>query len=119
MFEKLADVANANPNVRRLGRTCSTEFAIVVDDTPYHVVVREGRVVDVLTGPFKMRGAAFRIAAAASEWREFLKPAPRPGRHDIFAMSASGAGRIEGDMNVLLNHLAFFKALLATMRAEA
>ncbi len=117
MFETLLDRANADPNVRRLGRTCTTEFALVEDGKPWHVVVRAGVVEAVLEGPFRMRGHSFRIDAPADVWRDFRRPAPPPGRHDIFAMSATGAARIEGDMTVLLGHLAFFKALLHTLRA--
>lgn len=116
MFERLAARANADPNVRRLGRNCSMEFALVADGAATHVRVRNGEVVDVLQGPFKMRAAAFRIDADATAWRAFMTPRPRPGLHDIFAMSATGNARIEGDIDALLTHLGFVKALLATLR---
>ncbi len=116
MFRNLADTANADPNVRRLGRGCSVEFVLGLDERPFHVVVKDGVVGEVLEGPFKMRGAAFRIQAASQTWAEFMAPRPKPGFHDIFAMSATGNARIEGDMDRLLTHLAFFKALIATTR---
>jgi len=118
-FDALADRANADPNVRRLGRTCSVEFALGVGDQEVHLVVDKGQVVDVLEGPFRMRAAAFRIAADKAAWDAFMQPTPRPGYHDIFAMSATGVARIEGDVPVLLRHLAFFKALLAAPRSLA
>lgn len=118
-FNGLADHANGDPNVRRLGRTCSVEFALGVGDQELHLVIDRGRVVDVLEGPFRMRAAAFRIAADAAAWDAFMQPAPRPGYHDIFAMSATGVARIDGDVPVLLGHLAFFKALLAAPRPPA
>jgi len=116
MFEALPRHAAANPNVERLGRSCTAEFALVADGTPWHVRVKNGRIASVEEGPFKMRGTAFRIEASAEAWEEFRKPYPPPGFHDIFAMSATGNARIEGDMGVLLQHLAFFKALIACLR---
>lgn len=116
MMEDLAALTAADPNVRRLGRTCSTEFVLAVDQTPYHVVVASGVVTEVLKGPFRMRGAAFRIGASRAAWDEFKRPIPRPGFHDIFAMHANGHAAIEGDIPTLLTHLGFFKALLACLR---
>ena len=118
-FAALAEQANADPNLRRLGRTCSVEFALGIGEQDLHLVIDRGQVVDVLEGPFRMRAAAFRIAADRATWDAFMQPAPRPGYHDIFAMSATGVARIEGDVPVLLRHLAFFKALLAAPRASA
>lgn len=111
--------AALRPAIARLGRRCSLEFALGVGDAVHHVVVREGVVADVLQGPFKMRPAAFSISAPEAAWAEFCKPVPKPGFHDIFAMSATGNGRIEGDVRRLLEHLEFVKCLLAALREEA
>lgn len=115
-FQNLAEAANADPNIQRLGRTCSAEFGLGVGARELHVIVRRGRVIEVLEGPFRMRATAFHIAAETEAWEEFLKPTPKPGRHDIFAMSATGIAKIEGNMPILLQHLGFFKALLAAPR---
>ena len=119
MFEDLAERANKDAHLRRIGRNCSAEFVLAAGDTPTHVVIRGGEVTLVRDGPFKMRSSAFRIAASRAAWEAFMEARPKPGFHDIFAMSATGAARIEGDMDVLLGHLAYFKALLATLRREA
>ena len=119
MFERLKERANADPNVARVGRTCSTEFVLSADGTPWHVIVENGVVKDVLKGPFKMRGASFRIEATSEAWQAYMTAAPPPGLHDIFAMSATGNARIEGDMAVLHEHLWFFKTLLVTLREDA
>lgn len=119
MFDRLQSVANGDPNIRRLGRTFSGAFELAVDETPHHVRIENGVVHSVEAGPFRMRAAAFRIAASADVWHEFMSPRPGPGRHDIFAMSATGNARVEGDIDALLGHLAFFKALLECLRQEA
>lgn len=118
MFEHLQATANGDPNIRRLGRTYSGAFDLTVDETPHHVRIENGVVQSVEAGPFRMRAAAFRIAASADVWREFMSPRPSPGRHDIFAMSATGNAKVDGDIDALLRHLAFFKALLECLRRE-
>ena len=118
MFTDLAALANADANIKHLGRTCSAEFGLTSGDRPFHVIVRDGEVLEVLEGPFKMRSSAFQITASDAAWSEFMTPRPAPGFHDIFAMSATGNAKIEGDMTALLTHLGFYKALLQTLRRE-
>ena len=41
---------------------------------------------------------------------------PAPGWHDLFALTKRGAASMEGDFRPLLQHLQFFKDLLALPR---
>lgn len=117
-FADLPARANADANVQRLGRTFTGAFTLAIDDLPVRVAIENGVVQAAEAGPFKMRASSFRIAATAETWAAFQTPRPRPGYHDIFAMTAAGVAEIDGDVNVLLEHLAFFKALLASLREE-
>ena len=119
MFEALVERSREDPNIARLGRSCDAEFVLQADETPWHVIVRGGVVDAVREGPFKMRAAGFRIAASSDAWREFMAPRPKPGHHDIFAMSATGVATVDGDVNALLDRLAYYKALIALLRTEA
>lgn len=116
MLENLAERVNADETLRRLGRYCSTEFVIEIGDVPHHVVVERGEIREVIPGPFKMRSWSFAIRAGEAAWREFWSPVPKPGFHDIFAMSSCGHARIEGDMAPLLHNLRFIKEVLASLR---
>jgi len=116
MFEILVSKANNNAHIRRLGRGCTTAFVLQVDNEQFHLSVDRGQITSVSQGPFQMRGSSFVISAAKDTWTEFMRPIPRPGFHDIFAMSATGNARIEGDINILLGHLAYFKAVLDLLR---
>ena len=116
LLDGLAEKANANETIRRLGRFCTTEFVIEIGDVPHHVVVDAGRIRDILTGPFKMRAWSFAIRAPEASWIEFWKAEPRPGYQDIFAMAACGHARIEGDLRPLKHNLRFIKEVLAVPR---
>jgi hypothetical protein len=116
MFESLLITVDDDAYIQSLGRNCTTEFALGVDDARYHIKVENGRIISVEQGPFQMRAASFLISATKDTWAEFMTSTPRPGFHDIFAMSAMGNARIEGDIKILLEHLPYFKAVLGLLR---
>lgn len=119
MLDGLAEAANANEAIRRLGRHCTTDFMIEIGDTPHHVSVDRGRVVEVATGPFRLRPWSFAVRASEETWREFWRPLPAPGFQDVFAMTRFGHARLEGDLAVFRAHLRFFKEILALPRGNA
>lgn len=115
----LVEQSGGNVNLHRLGCRFSGEFVVGVGEKTYHLVTERGRLVEVLEGPFKMRGFSFAIRASDDAWTKFCEPVPEPGFHDIFAMSSTGNARIEGDMAPLLHNLRYFKELLALLRTPA
>lgn len=119
MLNGLIEKSRTNANLQRLGRNCTAEFVIGIDDARYHIVIRNGLIRDVLEGPFKMRPYNFAITAPAASWVEFCKPKPAPGYNDVFAMTSYGHAKLEGDSAVFLEHLRFFKDVLAILREDA
>ena len=118
MLVGLAEKAAANGHLKRLGRNCTAEFLIGADDARHHIVIERGAITNVLEGPFKMRPYSFAIIAPAASWAEFCKPRPAPGFNDVFAMTSYGHAQLEGDSAVFLEHLRFFKEILALLREE-
>ena len=116
MLERLPEIVNASETLTHLGRFCTTEFVVEIGDVAHHVVIERGVVREVVAGPFKMRSFSFAIRASEAAWREFWSPVPKPGFHDIFAMSSCGHARIEGDMEPLLHNLRYIKDVLACLR---
>jgi len=119
MLAGLVEKARKKPNLQRLGRNCTAEFVIGIDDARHHIVIRDGLVADVLGGPFKMRPYSFSISASAVSWAEFCKLKPAPGFNDVFAMTSYGHAQLEGDSAVFLEYLRFFKDILALLREDA
>jgi hypothetical protein len=80
--------------------------------------------VDAQVG-VKRRGSIERVWAAvavrgtAEAWREFWQPIPRPGWHDLFALSKHGVLTLEGDLHALISNLQYVKDLLALPRRPA
>ena len=116
MIERLFDLVNADPALVRRGRFLTTDFLVEVGDEPFQVAVEHGRIVSVTRGAEPARPWRFAIRASAEAWREFWQPVPRPGYHDLFALTRFGHARIEGDLLPLMANLRYIKDVLAAPR---
>ena len=119
VLAQLASRVNADAALVHSGRRASLAFLLEAGDRPFLIVLERGRITEVAEGPFVMRSWSFAIRAPERAWREFTRPYPAPGYHDIFAMNRFGHCRIEGDTDMLLPHLPHVKAVLSRMRGEA
>jgi hypothetical protein len=63
-----------------------------------------------------MRPWRFAVRADAEAWEEFWRPVPRPGFHDLFAMTKAGRATVEGDLQPLMANLRYLKEVLAAPR---
>ena len=88
-------------------------------DHPFHVSFAAGRIVDMAPAPILMRSWCFSYRASATAWAEFWRPIPRPGWHDLLALTKSGEAILEGDLFPFMSHLQFFKDVLALPRGRA
>jgi pimeloyl-ACP methyl ester carboxylesterase len=116
VFERLADLVNADERLVHRGRFLTTTFLLEAGDDAWLIRVLEGRIERVERGPFLMRAWSFAIRAPAESWRRFWEPVPAPGYHDLFAMSRNGHARIEGDLLPLMTHLRYVQDVLAVLR---
>jgi hypothetical protein len=116
-LESLAQLVNANDALVRRGRFLSTRFVVGVGDTDWLIQISNGRVASATPGPHLMESWDFSIRASEADWRAFWQKHPRPGHHDIFAMTKSGAATIEGDLRPLMANLRYVKEVLEAPRA--
>ncbi len=116
MIERLFDLVNADAALVRRGRFLTTDFLLEVGDESYLISVQDGRIASVTRGPAAARPWRFAIRASAEAWREFWQPVPRPGYHDLFALTRFGHARIEGDLRPLMANLRYIKDVLAAPR---
>jgi hypothetical protein len=86
---------------------------------PFHVSFAAGRIVEMAPAPILMRSWCFSYRASPTAWAEFWKPVPRPGWHDLLALTKSGEAVLEGDLLPFMAHLQYFKDVLALPRAKA
>jgi hypothetical protein len=104
-----------------VARGCRLNAACLLGpkDHPFHVAFAAGRIVEMAPAPILMRSWCFSYRASPAAWAEFWKPVPRPGWHDLLALTKSGEAVLEGDLLPFMTHLQYFKDLLALPRAKA
>jgi hypothetical protein len=66
--------------------------------------------------PTLMRSWRFSYRASPAAWTEYWEPMPRPGWHDLLALTKRGEAVLEGDLHPFMAHLQYFKDLLALPR---
>jgi hypothetical protein len=98
------------------GRALDCECLLGPLDHPFHVSIRGGRIVDLAPAPVLMRFWRFSYRASPIAWAEYWKPAPRPGWHDLLALTKRDEAVLEGDLHPFMTHLQYFKDMLALPR---
>jgi hypothetical protein len=116
MIEALKERVNADAGLVRRGRYLSTTFLLEIGETAFLISIFEGRIVTVTRGPFVMPSSAFALRAPAAEWEKFWSERPPPGSNDLMALIRRRVLKAEGDLQVFMAHLRYFKEALAKVR---
>jgi hypothetical protein len=116
MIEALQERVNADAGLVRRGRYLTTTFLLEVGETAFLISIFEGRVAAVTRGPFVMPSSAFALRAPAAEWEKFWSERPPPGSNDLLALIRRRVLKAEGDLQVFMAHLRYFKEALAKLR---
>ena len=118
MIETLQQRVNADQGLVRRGRYLTTIFLLEVGRTSWLVSIFEGRIVSVTSGPFVMPSSSFALRAAEEEWQKFWSSRPPPGSNDLMALIKRRVLKAEGNLQIFMSHLRYFKEVLAKLRAE-
>ena len=116
MIETLKARVNADEALVRRGRFLTTTFLLEVGQTPWLISIFEGKVVSVARGPFVMPSSSFALRAPEEEWQKFWSPRPPPGCNDLMALIKRRVLKAEGDLQILMANLRYFKEALAKLR---
>ena len=99
MIDKIAGLVNSDATLVHRGRFVDTTFMIAIDDTHTLLRVQEGRVTNVVQGPFITPNYSFCLRASRSVWEKFWQPLPPRGYTDIFALVKQKLMQVEGDLH--------------------
>jgi hypothetical protein len=119
MLEALKERVNQDAALVRRGRYLTATFLLQSGDTSWLVSIFEGKVVSVTRGPFVMPSSAFALRASEAEWQKFFLAKPPPGSNDLMALVRRKVLKAEGDLQVFMSHLRYFKEALAKLRPVA
>jgi hypothetical protein len=116
VIETLKERVNADASLVRRGRYLTTTFLLEFGESGWLIAIAEGRIVSVKRGPFVMPSWSFALRAPAAEWEKFFSGRPPPGSNDLLAMVRRRVLKTEGDLQVFMAHLRYFKEALAKLR---
>ena len=117
MIEALGPQVNGDAALVRRGRYLTTTFLLEVGSTAWLIAIFEGKVVSVTRGPFVMPSSCFALRAPEEEWAKFWSTRPPPGSNDLMALIKRRVLKAEGDLQVFMANLRYFKEALAKLRS--
>ncbi len=117
MLEHLKEKVNGDASLTRRGRFLTTRFLIEVGPAQWLVSIVEGKIASVTQGPFVMPSWSFALRASQEEWEKFWSADPRPGSNDLMALIRRRVLKAEGDVQVFMANLRYFKESLEKLRA--
>jgi hypothetical protein len=119
MIEALQGRVNDDAGLVRRGRYLSTRFLLEIGQTAFLISIHEGRIASVTRGPFAMPSSVFSLSASEEEWKKFWSHRPPPGSNDLMALIKRRVLKAEGDLQVFMANLRYFKEALAKLREGA
>jgi hypothetical protein len=118
MIETLGQRVNVDAALVRRGRYLTTTFLLEVGESAWLISIFEGKVMSVASGPFVMPSSSFALRAPEAEWRKFWSERPPPGSNDLMALIKRRVLKAEGDLQIFMANLRYFKEVLAKLRSE-
>ena len=118
MIETLKARVNDDEALVRRARFLTTTFLLEVGRTPWLIAIFEGKVVSVTPGPFVMPASSFSLRAPEHEWEKFWSSRPPHGSNDLMALIKRRVLKAEGNLQVFMANLRYFKEALAKLRPD-
>jgi hypothetical protein len=117
-FAGIPALLEQSPALIARGRLLDCDCLLGPAAHPFHASIRAGRIVDLAPAPVLMRSWRFAYRATSAAWMEYWQPMPKPGWHDLFALTKRGEAVLEGDLHPFMAHLQYFKDVLALPRQQ-
>ena len=118
MIEALQQRVNEDEALVRRGRFLTTTFLLEIGASAWLISVHEGKIMSVTSGPFVMPSSSFALRAPEAEWAKFWLGRPPPGSNDLMALIRRRVLKAEGNLQIFMANLRYFKEALAKLRAE-
>ncbi|SDS70166.1 hypothetical protein [Bradyrhizobium canariense] len=116
-FETLPKLLDADRELLRAGRWLNVDCLLGPIGQPLLVSIRQGRIAEMSAMPKIMPSWRFSYTASPQAWIEYWRPEPRPGWHDLLALTKRGEAHLAGELHPFMTHLQYFKDLLALPRS--
>lgn len=105
-FEKLDGLLRADAELAVIGRRCTLDLALVVDEETILLRLQGGGISAIVSEPDIGESWHVTLRGACEDWRTFLRPTPPPFYQDLLAMNSRVPSfSIEGDRRAFVRHL--------------
>ena len=105
-FEKLDGSLREDAELAVIGRRCTLDLALVVDEGTVLLRLQRGGISDIVPEPDIGESWHVTLRGAREDWRTFLRPIPPPFYQDLLAMNSRVPSfSIEGDRRAFVRHL--------------
>jgi hypothetical protein len=118
MFERLAELVNADEALVRRGRFVTATMLVESSGKGTLVRIDGGRITGTAPTPLLMADWTFALRAPREAWEAFFAARPAPGFTDIFALQKRKLLTIEGNLQPFMANLLYFKDVLAKLRRK-
>ena len=118
MIEQLQQRVNSDAALTRRGRFLTTTFLLEVGTVQWLIGIVEGKIASVAQGPFVMPSWSFALRASQDEWQKFWSANPVPGSNDLMALIKRRVLKSEGDLQIFMANLRYFKESLEKLRSS-
>ena len=118
MIEMLKERVNCDAGLVRRGRYLTTTFLLEIGKAAWLIAIHEGRIVAVTKGPFVMPSSSFALRTSQAEWDRFCEERPPPGSNDLMALIKRRVLKAEGELQIFMANLRYFKEALGKLRRE-
>lgn len=117
-FETLPSLLEADRDLVRVGRRLDVDCLLGPTGQPFLVAIRQGRITACSPVPKTMPSWRFSYTASPQAWIEYWRSEPKPGWHDLLALTKRGEAVLAGEIHPFMTHLQYFKDLLALPRSR-
>ena len=107
---------NADDHFVWRGRNLTADCLLQIGTVSYLLRFEQGIIKECKKGLSLMSSWDFAVRGSARAWEALWHDPPKPGWHDLFALTKRGEMTIEGNLHPLMAHLQYFKDMIALPR---
>ena len=115
-FSQIPALLERDAALIQRGRFLDVDCLLGSTTQAFHVAIRAGRIIDMVSAPVLMRSWTFGYRATPDAWTAFWQPMPKAEWHDLLSLTKRGEAKLEGDIKPFMTNLQYFKDLLALPR---
>ena len=105
-FEALREAVATDAELAVIGRWCTLDLAVVIDEQTVLLRLRGGKITGIVSDPDIGASWSVTLRGELRDWLTFLQPVPPRFYSDLLAMNSRVPSfMIEGDRRVFVRHL--------------